>query len=60
MPTIALAGVGADDGVDPPAPLEMVAPHLKRHITLPGIGHNLPREAPAALADAVLEVERRQ
>ena len=57
VPTIALAG--ADDGVDPPAPAEKVASHftdLKRYTTLPGIGHNLPQEAPAALADAVLEI----
>lgn len=57
VPTIALAG--ADDGVDPPALPEEVAPHftnLKRYTTLPGIGHNLPQEAPAALADAVLEL----
>ena len=57
VPTIALAG--ADDGVDPPAPAEKVEPHfsnLKRYTTLPGIGHNLPQEAPAALADAVLEL----
>ena len=57
VPTIALAG--ADDGVDPPAPAEKVTPHftnLKRYTTLPGIGHNLPQEAPAALAGAVLEL----
>ena len=57
VPTIALAG--AVDGVDPPAPAEKVAPHftnLKRYTTLPGIGHNLPQEAPAALADAVLDL----
>jgi len=57
VPTIALAG--DDDGVDPPAPLEKVAPHftnLKRYATLPGIGHNLPQEAPVAFAEAVLEL----
>ncbi len=55
VPTIALAG--ADDGVDPPAPSETVAPHftnLKRYTTLPGIGHNVPQEAPVQFADAVL------
>ena len=59
VPTVALAG--ADDGVDPPAPREEVAPHftkLRRYTSLPGIGHNLPQEAPAALADAVLELGR--
>lgn len=57
VPTIALAG--ADDGVDPPALPEKVMPHfsnLRGHATLPGVGHNLPQEAPAALADAVLEL----
>ena len=59
VPTIALAG--ADDGVDPPAPREKVAPHftnLRRYTTLRGIGHNLPQEAPGALAEAVLELGR--
>ena len=58
-PTIALAG--ADDGVDPPAPSAKVEPHftrLKRYTALPGVGHNLPQEAPAQLADAVLELAR--
>ena len=44
---------------DPPASLEKVTPHfthLKRYAILAGIGHNLPQEAPAALADAVLEL----
>ncbi len=57
-PTIALAGV--DDGVDPPEPLDKIAPHfadLRRHAALPGIGHNLLQEAPAAFADAVLSLE---
>ncbi len=57
VPTIALAG--ADDGVDPPAPFEKVAPHftdLRRYATLPGIGHNLPQEAPDAFAEAVLQL----
>ena len=59
VPTIALAG--ADDGVDPPAPPAKVEPHftrLKRYTALPGVGHNLPQEVPAQLADAVLEVAR--
>lgn len=57
VPMIALAG--ADDGVDPPSPRGKVEPHftdLKHYTTLPGIGHNLPQEAPAAFADAVLEL----
>lgn len=56
-PTIALAGV--DDGVDPPEPLDKIAPHfadLRRQAVLPGIGHNLPQEAPVAFADAILSL----
>lgn len=55
VPAVALAG--ADDGVDPPEPLDKIALHfadLRRQAALPGIGHNLPQEAPAAFADAVL------
>ena len=58
VPTIALAG--AADGVDPPGPPEKAAPHftrLRRQTTLSGIGHNLPQEAPAAFARAVLDLE---
>ena len=57
VPTVALAG--AVDGVDPPEPSGKVTPHfsdLRRHATLPGVGHNLPQEAPAAFADAVLSL----
>lgn len=57
VPTVALAG--ADDGADPPEPLDKIAPHfadLRRQAALPGIGHNLPQEAPAAFADAVLSL----
>ena len=57
-PTVALAG--ADDGVDPPVePLDKIAPHftdLRQHKVLPGIGHNLPQEAPTAFSDAVLSL----
>ena len=59
-PTVALAG--ADDGVDPPEPLDKIAPrfaNLRRHAALPGIGHNLPQEAPDAFADAVLSLQAR-
>ncbi len=59
VPTIALCG--ADDGVDPPPPLEKVQPHfkqLRRLTVLPGIGHNVPQEAPDALVQGVLEVAR--
>ena len=55
VPTIVLEG--ADDGVDPPAKPELVATHftdLRRQTILPGIGHNLPQEAPDAFSEAVL------
>ena len=50
---------GADDGVRPPTPAERVARHFSgphRHQLLPGVGHNLPQEAPQAFADAVLSL----
>ncbi len=55
VPTIVLEG--ADDGVDPPAKPETVAAHftrLRRQTVLPGVGHNLPQEAPAPFCEAVL------
>ena len=57
VPTVALAG--ADDGVDPPEPLDKIAPHfsdLRQQAALPGVGHNLPQEAPAAFCDAVMSL----
>jgi pimeloyl-ACP methyl ester carboxylesterase len=57
VPTIVLQG--DDDGVDPPAFEDVAAPHFKgryeRHV-LPGIGHNLPQEAPDAFAKAILSL----
>ncbi|GLS17930.1 alpha/beta hydrolase [Labrys miyagiensis] len=57
VPAIVLQG--ADDGVDPPAPEDRDAPHFTaaydRRI-LPGIGHNLPQEAPEAFALAMREL----
>lgn len=53
---------GADDGVRPPA---TPAQHARRfsgpraHRVVPGVGHNLPQEAPQAFADAVLELVAR-
>jgi pimeloyl-ACP methyl ester carboxylesterase len=60
VPTISLDGTA--DGV---RPWEPAAAHAHRftgprqHRILPGIGHNLPQEAPRAFADAVLELVRR-
>jgi pimeloyl-ACP methyl ester carboxylesterase len=55
VPTVVLHG-GAD-GVDPAENSEDDARHFgafyQRHV-LPGIGHNIPQEAPALFADAVL------
>ncbi|SHF26743.1 Pimeloyl-ACP methyl ester carboxylesterase [Kaistia soli DSM 19436] len=55
VPTIVLQG--ADDGVDPPETDDESAPYFSgcyaRRI-IPAVGHNLPQEAPAAFAEAVL------
>jgi pimeloyl-ACP methyl ester carboxylesterase len=57
VPTIVL--LGADDGVDPPSVKDEAAMHFSgpyaRRI-IPGVGHNVPQEAPAAFADAVREL----
>jgi pimeloyl-ACP methyl ester carboxylesterase len=55
VPSIVLQG--GDDGVDPPSAIDGDAshfsgPYMRRLI--PGAGHNLPQEAPAAVADAIL------
>ncbi len=60
VPTVVLEG--ADDGVDPPAKPEAVAAHfthLRRQTVLPGVGHNLPQEAPEAFCEAVLALNER-
>jgi pimeloyl-ACP methyl ester carboxylesterase len=57
VPAITLDG--ADDGVRPPAPAEAAAQHFhgsRSHRILPGVGHNVPQEAPRAFAQAVLEL----
>jgi pimeloyl-ACP methyl ester carboxylesterase len=59
VPTIALQG--EVDGVWPPESSERHAtcftgPYQRR--LLPGVGHNPPREAPQAVADAILELIR--
>lgn len=57
VPSIVLQG--RDDGVDPPAAADEDAPRFTgpyaREI-LPGVGHNLPQEAPEAFAAAVLRL----
>jgi pimeloyl-ACP methyl ester carboxylesterase len=53
---------GADDGVRPPASAAQHAAHFsgpRVHRVLPGVGHNLPQEAPQPFADAVLELVER-
>jgi pimeloyl-ACP methyl ester carboxylesterase len=59
VPTITFDG--ADDGVRAPAP---AAAHARlfagprSHRIVPGVGHNMPQEAPGIFADAVLELVR--
>ena len=50
---------GADDGVMSPAGTADQGHHFtgpRKHRTLPGVGHNMPQEAPRVFADAVLEL----
>jgi pimeloyl-ACP methyl ester carboxylesterase len=57
VPSIALHG--ADDGVQPPEPADPHARHFTgpyRREIIPGVGHNLPQEAPGAFADAILDL----
>lgn len=57
VPAIVLQG--ADDGVDPPDKDDHDAPHFSASYErrmIPGTGHNLPQEAPAAFVEAVLAV----
>ena len=51
VPAVTLAG--ADDGVDPPKGPPERFRDLRGHHTVPGVGHNLPQEAPDAFAAAV-------
>jgi pimeloyl-ACP methyl ester carboxylesterase len=56
-PTIVLSGTG--DGVARPAPAASQARFFTgpiQHRTIPLIGHDVPQEAPAAFADALLEL----
>ena len=57
VPTVTLDG--ADDGVTAPADPGSRASHFTgrhEHRLVPGAGHDLPQEAPAAFADAMLTV----
>lgn len=59
VPTITFDGAG--DGVRPPSPASAHASRFtgaREHRVLPKVGHNLPQEAPAAFADAVLQLVR--
>jgi pimeloyl-ACP methyl ester carboxylesterase len=57
VPTITFDGV--DDGVRPPANASAHAHRFsgpRSHRLVPGVGHNMPQEAPRIFADAVLEL----
>jgi pimeloyl-ACP methyl ester carboxylesterase len=57
VPTISLCG--ADDGVGPPPLADDDAQHFSgvyRRQVLPGVGHNIPQEAPQATLAALLEL----
>ncbi|WET12644.1 MULTISPECIES: alpha/beta fold hydrolase [unclassified Pseudomonas] len=57
VPTISLCG--ADDGVGPPPLEDDDAQHFSgvyRRQVLPGVGHNIPQEAPQATLAALLEL----
>jgi len=59
VPTITFDG--ADDGVREPAPATAHARFFagpRSHRIVPGVGHNMPQEAPGIFADAVLELVR--
>ncbi|MDP2262282.1 MAG: alpha/beta hydrolase [Hydrogenophaga sp.] len=60
VPAITLDGLA--DGVRPAEPAQAHAHRFtgpRSHRQLPGVGHNLPQEAPRAFADAILELVRR-
>lgn len=57
VPSISLCG--ADDGVGPPSEEDEDAVHFSgvyQRRVLPGVGHNIPQEAPQATLDALLEL----
>jgi pimeloyl-ACP methyl ester carboxylesterase len=60
VPTITFDG--ADDGVREPSPQSAHARFFsgpRSHRIVPGVGHNMPQEAPGVFAQAVLELVRR-
>lgn len=65
QPPITVPTISVDGTADGVRPWEPAAAHAHRftgprqHRILPGIGHNLPQEAPRAFADAVLELVHR-
>lgn len=62
QPTISVPSIslcGADDGVGPPPDEDDDIEHFSgfyRRQVLPGVGHNIPQEAPHATLDALLEL----
>ena len=64
-PAIAVPAIvlhGADDGVSPPAQSAGHAAHFSgpyQRQVVPGVGHNLPQEAPAVVAEAVAQLLQR-
>ncbi|PLR62817.1 alpha/beta hydrolase [Pseudomonas sp. QC2] len=60
QPTISVPSIslcGADDGVGPPPEVDDDVEHFSgfyRRQVLPGVGHNIPQEAPQATLDALL------
>ncbi|KAF1024589.1 MAG: Epoxide hydrolase B [Pseudomonas sp.] len=62
QPTISVPSIslcGADDGVGPAPETDDDVAHFSgfyRRVVLPGIGHNIPQEAPQATLDALLEL----
>lgn len=57
VPSISLCG--ADDGVGPPSQEDDNTEHFSgfyRRRVLPGVGHNIPQEAPQATLEALLEL----
>jgi pimeloyl-ACP methyl ester carboxylesterase len=65
QPDISVPGIvllGADDGVDPPSPEDEDARKFTgfyNRRVIPGVGHNVPQEAPIGFADAIRELRER-